>query len=170
MSDKAGLKNGAHGGWSIAAHTSGAGAKMTKTDTESHDDEPAEAPRRAADSSAYRERVFKIVRNIPQGRVMTYGQIAELLGAGYDARTVGYCMHAADDTVPWHRVINAQGACSTGRVILPSNKQQLLLEAEGIAFNAAGRCELSRYRWMPEATDELAASKTDLEQPSLFGA
>src|ERR671916_1883387 len=72
----------------------------------------------------YNERVFDIVRRIPSGRVMTYGQLAEILGEGYTARTIGFVMHTADDTVPWHRVINAQGACSTGRVLLPVNKQQ----------------------------------------------
>jgi methylated-DNA-protein-cysteine methyltransferase-like protein len=76
--------------------------------------EPTQAASANRNSSEYRERVFEIVRCIPEGRVMTYGQLAEMLGAGYDARTVGYCMHAADETVPWHRVINAQGACSTG--------------------------------------------------------
>ena len=101
-------------------------------------------------SRGYRERVYQIVRRIPAGRVMTYGQIADLLGEGYTARTVGFVMHAADELVPWHRVINAQGACSTGRVLLPSNKQQLMLEAEGVVFNARGRCDLSRYRWTPE--------------------
>ncbi|MEK7855788.1 MAG: MGMT family protein, partial [Acidobacteriota bacterium] len=66
----------------------------------------------------YRERVFGIVRQIPAGRVMTYGQIAGILGEGYTARTVGYVMHGADDDVPWHRVINSQGKCSTGRLTL----------------------------------------------------
>ncbi|MGH9820676.1 MAG: MGMT family protein, partial [Pyrinomonadaceae bacterium] len=45
---------------------------------------------------AYRERVFEIVRQIPAGKVMTYGQIALILGEGYTARTVGYTMHGAD--------------------------------------------------------------------------
>lgn len=116
-------------------------------------------------SSEYRERVFRIVREIPAGRVMTYGQLAEILGTGYDARTIGYCMHAADDTVPWHRVINAQGACSTGRILLPVNKQQMLLEAEGIHFNAQARCDLSQYRWTPDTLDD--ALETDA-QSTLF--
>jgi methylated-DNA-protein-cysteine methyltransferase-like protein len=118
----------------------------------------------------YNERVFEIVRRIPAGRVMTYGQIAELLGEGYTARTVGFAMHAADDTVPWHRVINAQGACSTGRVLLPLNKQQRLLEAEGIVFDARERCDLGRHRWVPEearANDD--SDEGEGSQPSLFG-
>jgi methylated-DNA-protein-cysteine methyltransferase-like protein len=120
------------------------------------------------DDSGYRERVFEIVRRIPAGRVMTYGQLATLLGEGYTARTVGYVMSAADDTVPWQRVINAQGACSTVRVVLPPDLQQRMLEAEGVVFDARGRCDLERLRWTPEefATDE---GEDDSAQPSLFG-
>lgn len=98
----------------------------------------------------YRERVYSIVRRIPRGRVMTYGQIAELLGDGYTPRTVGFVMHAAPDGTPWHRVINAQGGCSTGRVVLPHNKQQLLLEHEGVQFNKNNRCDLQTYLWVPK--------------------
>ncbi len=57
----------------------------------------------------YRERVYEIVRKIPVGKVMTYGQLAIVLGEGYTARTVGYVMHASDEGVPWQRVINSQG-------------------------------------------------------------
>jgi len=119
-------------------------------------------------SPGYQERVFEIVRRIPSGRVMTYGQLAEILGEGYTPRTVGFVMHAANDAVPWQRVINSQGACSTGRVILPPDLQQRMLEAEGVTFDARGRCDLSRYRWTPE---EYAGEDAgdDSAQPSLFG-
>ena len=60
------------------------------------------------DNPNYRERVYKIVRKIPSGRVMTYGQIAELLGEGYTPRTVGFVMHASPEGTPWHRVLNAR--------------------------------------------------------------
>ncbi|HEY0078437.1 MAG TPA: MGMT family protein [Pyrinomonadaceae bacterium] len=120
------------------------------------------------DSPAYRERVYRLVRRIPPGRVMTYGQIAELLGEGYTPRTVGFVMHAADEQRdPWHRVINAQGACSTGRLLLPHNKQQLMLEAEGVEFDARGRCDLKRYRWTPEEAEGAGGTEEDA-QPSLF--
>ncbi len=99
----------------------------------------------------YRERVYRIVRSIPRGRVMTYGQLAEILGEGYTARTVGFVMHGSDDNTPWHRVINAQGACSTGKIALPSDKQQRMLLAEGVEFNERGRCDLQRYLWIPRA-------------------
>ena len=98
---------------------------------------------------SYRERVYQLVRKIPRGRVMTYGQIAYMLGEGYTPRTVGFVMHGAGNNIPWHRVINSQGRCSTARVVLPSNKQQLMLEAEKIEFDASGTCDLSVYLWQP---------------------
>ena len=102
-------------------------------------------------SDHYRSPVYELVRQIPPGRVMNYGQIAMVLGDGYTARTVGYVMHGADnDSVPWQRVINSQGKCSTGRLTIPINLQQELLEAEGIEFNAAGRCDMSKFQWWPE--------------------
>ena len=97
----------------------------------------------------YRERVFRIVRMIPRGHVMTYGQIAEILGEGYTPRTVGFVMHSSNDKTPWHRVINAQGGCSTRGLVLPHDKQQRMLEAEGVRFNEHGRCELQEYLWIP---------------------
>ena len=120
------------------------------------------------DDKTYREKVYKIVREIPRGKVMTYGQIATILGEGYTARTVGFVMHSADQTVPWQRVINAQGACSTGRVVVPPDLQQRMLVSEGVVFNEKGRCDLSRYRWTPEEY-EAGGEVGDKEQPSLFG-
>lgn len=100
------------------------------------------------DDSKYRERVYRIVRKIPPGKVMTYGQIALILGEGYTPRTVGYVMfNSADEGVPWQRVINAQGRCSTGRLTIPLNLQQELLEAEGVKFNDKGKCDLNIYQW-----------------------
>jgi methylated-DNA-protein-cysteine methyltransferase-like protein len=99
--------------------------------------------------SDYQERVFNIVRAIPRGRVMTYGQIAEILGEGYTPRTVGFVMHSSNDKTPWHRVVNAQGGCSTRGIVLPHDKQQRMLEAEGVSFNKVGRCELQSYLWIP---------------------
>jgi len=126
-------------------------------------------PERAVQESAgYRERVYEIVRRIPLGRVMTYGQIAEILDEGYTPRTVGFVMHAVDEeTTPWHRVINSQGKCSTTRVILPPDKQQRMLEAEGIVFDARDRCDLGRFRWTPEEV-ERSDDDDDEAQPSLF--
>lgn len=81
---------------------------------------------------------------------MTYGQIAELLGDGYTPRTVGFCMHASPDGTPWHRVLNAQGATSTGRVVLPHDKQQRMLEQEGVVFTKNNRCDLQTFLFIPK--------------------
>ena len=114
----------------------------------------------------YRRRVYEIVNQIPTGRVMTYGQIAEILGAGYTPRTVGFVMHAADtENVPWQRVINSQGSCSTGKMTMPINLQQKMLEDEGVTFDAKGRCDLNIYRWFLEGFE----NEKDDEQPTLFG-
>lgn len=110
----------------------------------------------------YRRRVYEIVRGIPPGRVMTYGQIAGILGEGYTPRTVGFVMAGSDDDVPWQRVINSQGKCSTGRLTIPINLQQELLEAEGVKFSPAGRCELAALIFWPEGTLE------DAPPPGLF--
>lgn len=111
----------------------------------------------------YRERVYEIVRQIPRGRVMTYGQIAIILGEGYTARTVGYVMHGADDGVPWQRVINSQGKISTGRLSIPVNLQQSMLEQEGVVFNAKGKSDLNKFQWWPEGFEP-----EDDEQAVLF--
>ncbi len=60
------------------------------------------------------ERIYRVIRRIPRGRVATYGQIAKLAGLGARARQVGYALHVvrAEARVPWHRVINARGEIS----------------------------------------------------------
>lgn len=114
----------------------------------------------------YRERVYALVKTIPAGRVMTYGQIAIILGEGYTARTVGYVMHGADsENVPWQRVINSQGKCSTGRLTIPLNLQQELLDAEGVVFSPSGKCDLKIFQWYPEGHEP-----EDDDQISLFEA
>jgi methylated-DNA-protein-cysteine methyltransferase-like protein len=97
---------------------------------------------------------------------MTYGQIAEMLGEGYTPRTVGYVMHAADtEKIPWQRVINSQGGCSTGKMTIPVNVQQKMLEEEGVVFNEKGKCDLEKYRWFSEGFEPPDQD----EQPSPFG-
>ena len=116
-----------------------------------------------ANDKAYRERVYDIVRQIPVGRVMTYGQIAAILGEGYTPRTVGYVLHAAEkEDVPWQRVINSQGKCSTGRLTIPVNLQQSMLEQEGVEFDARERCDLEKYQWWPDGLEP------EDDQASLF--
>ncbi len=92
-------------------------------------------------------RVYAIVRRIPRGRVVTYGQIARALGMPRGARTVGWAMRACDDaTVPWHRVINAQGKISL-RPTTGFHEQRARLRAEGIRFDREGKIDLKKYGW-----------------------
>jgi methylated-DNA-protein-cysteine methyltransferase-like protein len=115
----------------------------------------------------YRERVYKLVRQIPRGRVMTYGQIAVILGKGYTPRTVGFVMHGADERqTPWHRVINSQGRCSTGGIVLPADKQQRMLEAEGVKFTS-GKCDLETFIWQPKSK-RISNSETSKARTALY--
>jgi methylated-DNA-protein-cysteine methyltransferase-like protein len=87
------------------------------------------------------------VRRIPRGRVSTYGAIARAAGAS-GARQVGYALHALDatSTVPWHRVLNAQG-----RVSLPGSAgalQRARLLEEGVGTDTRGRIDLARHGWV----------------------
>ena len=96
------------------------------------------------------ESVYCMVRRIPRGRVMTYGQIATLIENRLSPRAVGWAMHGCPESVPWQRVVNASGGCSTDR--LPDNPQGLqraLLEQEGIEFRESGTLDLEHYRWVP---------------------
>jgi methylated-DNA-protein-cysteine methyltransferase-like protein len=92
-----------------------------------------------------------VVRRIPRGRVATYGQVAALAGLPGHARQVGYALHAMPEgsSVPWHRVVNARGEISPRATPGWEGYQRALLEAEGIAFDAAGRLDLERCRWEP---------------------
>jgi methylated-DNA-protein-cysteine methyltransferase related protein len=122
---------------------------------------------RPKDSPAYRELVYGLVIRIPRGRVMSYGLVARVLGAGYDARAIGNVMYATPKdgrNIPWHRVINAQGGCSTAGRTMPPDLQQRLLEAEGLVFNDKGRCAIEKYLWMPpEYEEEVVRGRSDQE-------
>ena len=106
---------------------------------------------RAKEISSTHSRILAVVRRIPRGRVATYGQIAELAGLARQPRLVGYALHAlsASTTVPWHRVINARGMVSTRSNGSGSVTQHVLLEREGVHFDAHGRVALEKFRWQP---------------------
>jgi methylated-DNA-protein-cysteine methyltransferase-like protein len=94
--------------------------------------------------------VFALVKKIPKGRVMTYGQIATLLESRISPRAVGWAMHGCPKGVPWQRVVNASGGMSTDRIPeIPAGMQRAILEAEGIRFRPTGRLDLEKYRWTP---------------------
>jgi methylated-DNA-protein-cysteine methyltransferase-like protein len=95
------------------------------------------------------ERVYALVRQIPPGTVVTYGQVAALLGTPRAARAVGYALRflPAGTDVPWHRVINHRGQISLRTPIESPLLQRVLLEEEGVVFDTEDRVDLSLYRW-----------------------
>jgi methylated-DNA-protein-cysteine methyltransferase-like protein len=103
---------------------------------------------------SFTERVKRLISDIPQGRVATYGQIAACAGNHRAARQVAWLLHSSSqkDRLPWHRVINSRGGIS-----LPAGggleEQRLLLRAEGIRLDEKNRIDLSRYLWNPGLRD-----------------
>jgi methylated-DNA-protein-cysteine methyltransferase related protein len=90
--------------------------------------------------------VFRLVREVPRGCVVTYGQVAALLGHPRAARAVGYAMRHCIEGVPWHRVVNAQGGISLRGNVGSMVTQRILLEQEGVPVRR-GRVRLDRFRW-----------------------
>ena len=100
-------------------------------------------------SSVFQE-VYRIVEQIPRGRVITYGQIARMLGNPRLSRIVGCALNAAPDALPCHRVVNRLGELSPAFSPMGRESHRLLLEMEGVAFLPDGRVDLDRCLWQGE--------------------
>ena len=94
------------------------------------------------------EQIYSVVRQIPSGKVATYGQIAKIVDR-CTARMVGYAMAALppNTDVPWQRVINYKGEISIRSRGDGSLRQRRLLQAEGVKFDKRGRVNLRKVRW-----------------------
>jgi methylated-DNA-protein-cysteine methyltransferase-like protein len=99
------------------------------------------------DTAGFFQKVYELVRQVPEGHVVTYGQIATALGNPRQARQVGWAMRACPEDVPWHRVVNSQGGVSTRPELGSFNPQRALLEDEGVHFGLDGRIDLEVYGW-----------------------
>ena len=132
----------------------------------------------------FNERVWALVRQVPRGKVATYGQIALMLpapnGVDFDSyrafgpRWVGGAMAACPEGIPWQRVINSQGKISL-RPGGGSQRQRELLEAEGVEFDERERVNLKRFGWNGPSAEWLEAhglrtppALAGPDQPSLF--
>jgi len=93
------------------------------------------------------ERVWKIVKRVPRGRVVTYGAISQMIEGRLTPVGVGWAIRAASDDLPWHRVVNGKGTVSTDKE--HPGLQRAMLEAEGVTFDREGRIDLERYAWRP---------------------
>jgi len=95
------------------------------------------------------DRIYEVIRQIPTGKVATYGQIARMVGE-CTPRMVGYALAALKpgSDVPWQRVINSQGKISLRNDGSESMEQRLLLESEGIYFNDKRIIDLDEFSWL----------------------
>ena len=103
------------------------------------------------DSTEARQRIWQVIAAIPEGCVTTYGQVAELAGLGRGARQVGRTLSQLPpgSSIPWHRVINAQGKISLPPGSQGHELQRQRLEAEGVQFDLRGKTSLKRHGWRP---------------------
>jgi methylated-DNA-protein-cysteine methyltransferase-like protein len=100
---------------------------------------------------SFSNRVKQVIRQIPKGKVATYGQVASIAGNYRAARQTAWVLHASSekDKLPWHRVINRQGKIS----LKPGEgyeKQKQLLLSEGIIFDEKDRIKLDEFLWNPQ--------------------
>jgi len=112
-------------------------------------------------SSTY-ARIYRVISKIPRGHVATYGQVALLADMPRAARQVGYALAALRDDardVPWHRVINSKGEISARSEPGFEDLQRILLESEGVRFNAQGRVALDQVQWAPGVEPKTKAGK-----------
>lgn len=102
------------------------------------------------------QKVYRIVAQIPFGRVTTYGQIACMLGNPRMSRVVGYALNVCPDGrhLPCHRVVNRFGGLARAFEVAGINEQRLLLEEEGVEFTKEGNVELEQFFWSgPEGAE-----------------
>ena len=93
------------------------------------------------------DQIYAVVRRIPFGRVASYGQIARMLGNPRLSRIVGCALNAAPADLPCHRVVNRFGGLSEAFSPDGRESHRLLLEMEGVAFDAEGRVDMARFQW-----------------------
>jgi len=90
------------------------------------------------------DEVYKIVARIPDGRVVSYGQIARMIGNPRGARQVGWAMRHCPDTLPWQRVVMADGTVTGGAC---AEIRRAILVEEGIVFLPDGRVDMDIHQW-----------------------
>lgn len=95
------------------------------------------------------EKIYEVVKQIPSGKVATYGQVAALAGNPHWSRVVGYALHVNPypDEIPCFRVVNRNGETSGSFAFGGPDEQRRLLELDGIEFEPDGRIDLKKYIW-----------------------
>lgn len=101
---------------------------------------------------SFNELIYELVRHIPPGKVLNYGRVAALLGVPNGARAVGWALHnllGDEQSVPWHRVVNARGCVSIKGSPEGAAEQRARLEGEGIVFDENGYLDMQKHLWDP---------------------
>ena len=114
------------------------------------------------DKNGFFERVYALVATSPPGKVMTYGQIAALLGGVCSAKIVGYAMNGApaERGLPCLRVVNKAGEPAKGGLFGGAENHRRLLESEGVVFTPAGRIDMAACLFHPAECDIPPPSET----------
>ncbi|MDV0447342.1 DNA base-flipping protein [Methanosarcinaceae archaeon Ag5] len=94
--------------------------------------------------NSFFEQVYEIVAQIPCGKVVSYGQIGQMLGHPRAARQVGWAMRRCPENLPWQRVVMADGSITGGDF---ADMRRFLLENEGVSFLPDGRVDMKACRW-----------------------
>lgn len=111
----------------------------------------------------FSERVFKVVKQIPEGKVASYGQVARMIGAPRASRFVGFAMRGNPEpgVIPCHRVVFKDGRICEGYAFGGPEIQRKLLEDEGVAFLDDIHIDMSAHEWMPDV--DLKGRPTDID-------
>lgn len=98
------------------------------------------------------EKIYAVVRQIPRGKVASYGQVAALAGNPRWSRVVGYALHVNPDPdgTPCYRVVRKDGGLSEAFAFGGINVQRELLERDGVEFDSEGKVLMEKYRWTAE--------------------
>ena len=100
-------------------------------------------------SNGFFDKVYKTVKQIPKGKVATYGQIARMCGNARMSRQVWWALHVNPEpyTIPCHRVVNREGRLSPAFAFGGENVQRQLLEAEGVTFTDDNHVDIVKHIW-----------------------
>lgn len=117
--------------------------------------------------SPFKAKVIEIIRMVPQGKVVSYGQVAAYTGAPRAAREVGWVLREAKEDMPWWRVLNNAGKISIdGNMSADKNLQRKLLENDGVEVGENFVLDMEKYRWKlePEAIKKLQLDSEYVDQ------
>ena len=95
--------------------------------------------------SPFFQQVYDLVAQIPEGKVVSYGQLARILGRPRSARAVGWAMRQCPDGLPWQRVVRSDGSIAGGGC---AELRRNMLKAEGVTFLSGDRVDLERCGWL----------------------